>query len=798
MAGRGVQNRSFFKEALDNSHDVSENVKRRRTTRPWWILDPRKSSWLVKWDVTTMLAVIFTALVTPYEVAVLEAPSSWQLAVSNPLFVVNRTIDVIFGLDIVLQFFVMVQTFDDREGVKWIDEPRVIWQMYLSSWFALDLFSLVPSAFDIVPLFLDAGGTGRWRQCGNARCQVFAADTSFLGRFKALRVVRVFRLVKLTRLLRASRVLKRWESRMSISFAYLLLLRVTLLYLVSAHWAACLLLLPTQFYDTPVQTWLGHFRYCTSEPTSVTFAFENLLPERHSVSQSTLGEDACNEARGLYDSSDVLMERFIDGTCTARCMQPLQLYIATLYMSLQIICGTSGGSYDSMTYNLQEHIVFSCIVVIGAMLWGYVIGVFVITLNGMNPDIKWYRATLDQLNHFMEVSQLPREMRIRLREFFQQSRHIHRGESRKSLMRLMSPALQGEVCMVINQSWIWSVPFLKGAENDFIVLVSSSMLPAVFAPGEMATSGYLYLIHKGVALYGGRVLVGGHGKTSVFGQDMILQRRSLCRYTGRAMTYLEVYRISRNQLLGLARPFPIACDHIRFEAVRLALQRVLSAVKYAVQRKKEEIRSLSGGLDGELSTPEALMMIGWRVGQTPGNSPEALRSKGWNNFLGSSSEQPQWVNTIQADGNPKAAGPHADEPPTTSDLASRLDKLVQEVGKVGLAVSALGVVKPNPEPEATPQPPLATPSRAWFMPHLPATPSAPLDNQASATATATQNSDTQSLLNEMLAGQAALRKELHAVRSELGNQGKRGTEVADDVRTLKAWIVTDVLSKLHA
>ena len=47
------------------------------------------------------------------------------------------------------------------------------------------------------------------------------------------------------------------------------------------------------------------------------------------------------------------------------------------------------------------------------------------------------------------------------------------------------------------------------------------MQPAVFAPGELATPGYFYVIHKGVALYGGRVLTSG----KVWGHDMILRRQ---------------------------------------------------------------------------------------------------------------------------------------------------------------------------------------------------------------------------------------------------------------------------------
>ena len=50
---------------------------------------------------------------------------------------------------------------------------------------------------------------------------------------------------------------------------------------------------------------------------------------------------------------------------------------------------------------------------------------------------------MDSLNTFMSIHGLPSEMRTRLREYFQQTRHMHRGQERKHLMRLMSPQLQG-------------------------------------------------------------------------------------------------------------------------------------------------------------------------------------------------------------------------------------------------------------------------------------------------------------------------------------------------------------------
>ena len=39
--------------------------------------------------------------------------------------------------------------------------------------------------------------------------------------------------------------------------------------------------------------------------------------------------------------------------------------------------------------------------------------------------------------------------------------------------------------------------------------VALSLSPIVFTPGELAINGYLYIVHRGIALYGGRVLTSG-------------------------------------------------------------------------------------------------------------------------------------------------------------------------------------------------------------------------------------------------------------------------------------------------
>lgn len=188
------------------------------------MLHPQSNRWLGSWDIVTTLALLYTAVVTPFEASFL--PSTFGTgAWTDGWFLVNRLLDVIFLCDMVLQFFVAYESRDERGGAVWIDSPKRIIRNYLRSWFALDAFTIfVPLGFDLyqavmpAPTDGDDGGGG------------FAANMSLL------RVLRVVRLVKLVRLIRASRVFERWKTRISLSHGSLTIIRSVTMLVLGAHW----------------------------------------------------------------------------------------------------------------------------------------------------------------------------------------------------------------------------------------------------------------------------------------------------------------------------------------------------------------------------------------------------------------------------------------------------------------------------------------------------------------------------------------------------------------------------------
>ena len=189
--------------------DTAIQMQRDLRVTPKWLIDPRTSKRMGYWDFTTVMALLFTALVTPFEVAFLEPVTG------DALYVINWVVNGIFIVDMVFQFC-MIYPSETAEGLRWVDDPRLIALKYLKGWFVIDFVS-------VFPIGAVAGA---------------AAPSQDLSQLVGLRTIRLLRLIKLVRLVRASRMFKRWESRLPINYGTLDLVKMVVIVLVGGHWCA--------------------------------------------------------------------------------------------------------------------------------------------------------------------------------------------------------------------------------------------------------------------------------------------------------------------------------------------------------------------------------------------------------------------------------------------------------------------------------------------------------------------------------------------------------------------------------
>jgi hypothetical protein len=126
---------------------------------------------------------LFTALVTPYELGFLEI----EFRASDDLFwlfVCDRIVDFCFFCDIAINFYL---AFVDGRGVLIIARPKIV-ARYLKSWFIVDFMSAIP--FDLISVVIASEDGSDLSDAGGG-----------IARLRFLRFFRLLRALKLLRIL---------------------------------------------------------------------------------------------------------------------------------------------------------------------------------------------------------------------------------------------------------------------------------------------------------------------------------------------------------------------------------------------------------------------------------------------------------------------------------------------------------------------------------------------------------------------------------------------------------------------
>ena len=174
----------------------------------------------------------------------------------------------------------------------------------------------------------------------------------------------------------------------------------------------------------------------------------------------------------------------------------------------------------------------------------------------------------------------------------------------------MPPRLQAETLWEVNKRWLFRVRFLLGTDPEFIASVCMALEPIVFTPGDMIYGNEeLFVVYRGMAMYGGRVLTSGH----VWGEDMLLECEALrVSSSAKALSYLETNRVGRERVFQISRSFPRSYKALRKFAGFLALRRQM-----LMMAKIEKAVRAANGMPHRRSEAMALFFEGADVRQLP-------------------------------------------------------------------------------------------------------------------------------------------------------------------------------------
>jgi CRP-like cAMP-binding protein len=559
------------------------------------LIDPRVHSWVSKWDLSMVMALAFTAIVTPVEVAFLD-----EGRYITALWVINRVVDFWFTIDIFLSLNLAYQASADKGG-HWVQNKNKIARHYLKGWFLVDLVSVIPFWAITMDVQDPMGRFAAQRAAAEAAAEALekagggSSGTSQLTRGIVLfRVVKLFRMLKLARVFKAARVFQRvmldvLMNKFEWTYAALKMLKLFALLCVYAHWQACIWGLVSTYMDADgYPNWISDFK----------------------------GYYATVHGK-VADGSDAMPTG-------------LEIYVAALYWSVMTL--TSIGYGEMTPVNTAERVLCSGYMMLSGVMWTYAIGSVAAIATTLDPNTVIFQNTMDQLNYFMRERELTRPMRMTLRDYFTAARRVHQLNDDGDLLDKMSPMLQGTVALAANKKWLYKIWYLRDcgeaqSGSDFIASVAKLLVIRSFVGHERVPVGQLYILRRGLVVKMWRFLNVG----KVWGEDFILDNADYVDYSQAvALTYVEVYTLKRISLDEALADHPTAMKVVRKAQRRISLQRAMLTYLCRANGKTGPVsvalRSTAKGFvvcQDEITTEQKVDRILEAVKHGPADKPSA-------------------------------------------------------------------------------------------------------------------------------------------------------------------------------
>ncbi|ETV67217.1 hypothetical protein H257_16591 [Aphanomyces astaci] len=335
--------------------------------------------------------------------------------------------------------------------------------------------------------------------------QVLAAQDEQLGK-----ILRLFRLVRLLRLFRMIRILNRLQHALLIRSTISSLFRYCLTVVFISHWFACF------FF------WVSYQDSTSMEPPVNTWLKEK------SLFSATIADQ----------------------------------YVAALYWAIMTLATVGYGDVSAISTNERLFAIFAMFA--GAGIFAYGITNIVALVSSLTAHETAFREKMDEINEYMAARDLPRQLRIEIREFFQNARKSKENDmlQEQELLNELSAMLRSKIALAINDHFLWKFPFFKGSDPNFIMDLALSMRMICFAPFEdVCVEGELghemFFIFRGaVEVLKDGIQLTVLGENQYFGEMAILNKDCKRMATVRTLCFCELRMLSRVRFLEALVHFP--------------------------------------------------------------------------------------------------------------------------------------------------------------------------------------------------------------------------------------------------
>ncbi len=181
-------------------------------------------------------------------------------------------------------------------------------------------------------------------------------------------------------------------------------------------------------------------------------------------------------------------------------LDPLDHYIKAFYWTVTTL--TTIGYGDIVPHENIEFVFVVLIELLGAGMYGLVIGNIANLIANIDVAKTQYREKLDKINTFLKYRNIPLPLQKKINDYYSYLWESRRGYDESSVLRDLPDPLMVTVSLFLNKGIIEKVPLFQKAGEDLIKDIIMNLTPVVFSPGDcIVTAGEvgfdMYFISKG-------------------------------------------------------------------------------------------------------------------------------------------------------------------------------------------------------------------------------------------------------------------------------------------------------------
>nr|XP_011742467.1 potassium voltage-gated channel subfamily H member 7 isoform X5 [Macaca nemestrina] len=321
-------------------------------------------------------------------------------------------------------------------------------------------------------------------------------------------------------------------------------------------------------------------------------------------------------------------------------------YVTALYFTFSSL--TSVG-FGNVSPNTNSEKIFSiCVMLIGSLMYASIFGNVSAIIQRLYSGTARYHMQMLRVKEFIRFHQIPNPLRQRLEEYFQHAWTYTNGiDMNMEVLKGFPECLQADICLHLNQTLLQNCKAFRGASKGCLRALAMKFKTTHAPPGDTLVHcgdvlTALYFLSRGsIEILKDDIVVAILGKNDIFGEMVHLYAKpGKSNADVRALTYCDLHKIQREDLLEVLDMYPEFSDHfltnleltfnLRHESAKADLLRSQSVNDSEGDNCKLRRRKLSFESEGEKDITD---MRSWEREnahpQPEDSSPSALQRAAW-------------------------------------------------------------------------------------------------------------------------------------------------------------------------